>query len=286
MFEFYLATAVTSVIARTWKELLTHQLCFMHQSITATFAHNVIVVPKGKTTKSDISQITDVWDIDIHAVHIEIKAVTSWKTWPIMPWKKNSFTRIGGTGFGHTKIAVSDSGSCIFVACAMPSSSKNRRNVNSKNACFPPSYDSSLSSESLEELRLSLSGSTGSKLEVSVGWRSGGMYGASCWRSVSKLIPVKKGWDLTSELPFLPSRSSGPQHNLKIRLDVSGERFASRGILNVFGQLITCLTETKQQNVKPLQKMNKETSLPFNPHDQSRIIINIFRTVHGIPIMN
>lgn len=73
------------------KGFLHIRLYSTYQSTTATFAHKVIVVPTGKTSKSHISQITDVWDIDIHSAHVEIRAVTSRRhNLPIMPWKKHS----------------------------------------------------------------------------------------------------------------------------------------------------------------------------------------------------
>lgn len=59
--------------------------------------------------------------------------------------------------------------------------------------------------------------SSTSKLEVSVGLLTSGMYGASHVRMSSQFIPEKKGWLLKSSMPFCPSRCSRELISLRIR---------------------------------------------------------------------
>lgn len=59
--------------------------------------------------------------------------------------------------------------------------------------------------------------SSTSKLEVSEGLLTSGMYGASQFRMLSQLMPEKNGCCLKSWMPFWPSRCSLLQMSLRIR---------------------------------------------------------------------
>lgn len=138
---------------------------------------------------------------------------------------------------------------CVGIEQGWPPSSKNRRKVNSKKACsgcFPFSNLESTFFDPSESLVLNLSGSTGSKLDVSVRNLIVGFRGAGSLRRHSKFIPEKNWCSFTSVAPFRPSLVSGPCSNLKIRSLVTGEMLVQWRIVNVSFQFITCLKRKKK----------------------------------------
>lgn len=130
-----------------------------------------------------------------------------------------------------------------------PPSSKNLRKVNSKKAwtgCLPLS--SVLSSLSSSLLLRSLSGTIGSKLDVSVAKRILGMYGAVLQRRPpSKSTALKNGCAFNSLAPPRPERWSADVHSRTIKSAASADRLAQLGIRNVVDQFITYTIKTFNQ---------------------------------------
>ena len=115
--------------------------------------------------------------------------------------------------------SLSYSLTCFTVGYGCPPSSKNLRNVNSKNACsgcLPFTGWSTFLTSQSEPVSLSRS-STGSKFDVSVACEILGTYGAFCLRKPSNCIVEKKQCDLISAAPFLPSLLSASQHKRIIK---------------------------------------------------------------------